>query len=67
MSRGLPQTYGTQYIAYGDGPLELYQYDPSTTDEERALYNVPPLYELLRRLRHETDESKQTTNNSFER
>jgi hypothetical protein len=50
MSRGLPQKYGTQYISYGDGPLELYQYDPTTTDEERQQYDVPPLHELLRRV-----------------
>jgi hypothetical protein len=50
MSRGLPQKYGTQYISYGDGPLELYQYDPTTTDEERQQYDIPPLHELLRRV-----------------
>jgi hypothetical protein len=47
MSRGLPQKYGTQYVSYDGGPLELYQYDPTTTDEERQQYNVPPLSELL--------------------
>lgn len=52
MSRGLPQKYGTQSIAYDNGPLELYTYDRTTTDEERAQYNVPPLHELLKR--HQT-------------
>lgn len=49
MSRGLPQKYGTQYVAYGDGPLELYSCDPNTTDEERQQYDVPPLQQLLRK------------------
>jgi hypothetical protein len=53
MSRNLPQKYGTQYVAYGDGPLELYSYDPDTTDEERREYDVPPLHELLGRSRPE--------------
>lgn len=48
MSRGRPQKYGTQYIAYENGPLELYEYDRATTDQERAQYNVPPLHELLK-------------------
>jgi hypothetical protein len=48
MSRGLPQKYGTQYVSYSDGPLQLYQYDPTTSDEERQQYDVPPLSELLR-------------------
>jgi hypothetical protein len=65
MSRGLPQKYGTQYIAYGDGPLNLYDYDPATTDEERAAYNVPPLRELLRRVQPTTDECEEPTNDSF--
>jgi hypothetical protein len=47
MSRGLPQKYGTQYVSFDGGPLELYQYDAMTTDEERHQYNVPPLSELL--------------------
>jgi hypothetical protein len=50
MSRGLPQKYGTQYVSYDNGPLELYPCDPSTTDEERRQYDVPPLQELLERV-----------------
>ena len=49
MSRGLPQKYGTQYMSYDDGPLELYQYDHTTTDQEREQYDVPPLAELQHR------------------
>jgi hypothetical protein len=65
MSRGLPQKYGTQYIASGDGPLELYDYDPATTDEERAAYDVPPLHELLRRVQRDTEQGSETTNDPF--
>ena len=49
MSRGLPQKYGTQFVSYDGGLLELYPCDPTTTDEERQYYDVPPLHELLRR------------------
>jgi hypothetical protein len=45
MSRGLRQKYGTQYVSYGNGPLERYPCDPSTTDEERRQYDVPPFHE----------------------
>jgi len=65
MSRGLPQKYGTQYIAYDDGPLKLYEYDPGTTDEERAAYGVPPLRELLRRVQSEADDREETGNEAF--
>ena len=53
MSRGLPQKYGTQYVSTDGGPLELYQYDPTTTDEERQHYDVPPLQDILRRVNQE--------------
>ena len=48
MSRGQPQKYGTQYVSRNGGPLELYEYDPCTTDEERQRNGVPPLREILR-------------------
>ncbi|WP_102127223.1 hypothetical protein [Deinococcus planocerae] len=54
-SLGLPQRYGTQYRSVGTGGadpgcnFELEPYDPATTDEERARYDVPPLAEALRR------------------
>lgn len=56
MSRGQPQKYGTQYVSHNGGPLELYEYDASTTDEERQRYGVPPLHEILRGPRRITDE-----------
>jgi hypothetical protein len=46
MSMGQPQKYGTQRVLT-DGKYELYEVDPSITDEERAAYNVPPLSESL--------------------
>ena len=41
-SIGEPQKYGTQY-AWIEGEYRLYPVDPTTTDEERAKYNVPAL------------------------
>jgi hypothetical protein len=49
MHLGRPQKYGTQYRQRAGGPFELYQVDPTTTDEERARWNVPPLAEARRR------------------
>jgi hypothetical protein len=48
MSLGKPQKFGTQYVGTGEN-FRLYPVDPSTTDEERAQYNVPPLSEALER------------------
>ncbi len=58
---GLPR-YGTSTMtadgrAYVFGGLmsnqehtgDIYEYDPTTTDQERAQYHVPPLHELLKR------------------
>lgn len=42
MSLGELQKYGTQYT-WINGEYKLYPVDPSTTDAERAEYNVPPL------------------------
>lgn len=42
MSLGELQKYGTQYT-WREGKYELYPVDPTTTDTERAKYNVPPL------------------------
>lgn len=44
MSQQLPQKYGTQYVADSQG-WRLYKVDPSTTDQERAEWDVPPLAE----------------------
>jgi hypothetical protein len=42
ISIGKPQKYGTQYF-WIEGEYQLYSVDPTTTDEERAKYNVPAL------------------------
>jgi hypothetical protein len=39
---GQRQKYGTQYRTWGDEQM-LVEVDPSTTDEERAAWDVPPL------------------------
>jgi hypothetical protein len=50
MRQGKPQKYGTQFFRAGPhGPLELWEVDPATTDEERAALNVPPLAAALGR------------------
>ena len=51
MRQGTAQKYGTQFLRRGpDGPLELWEVDPDTTDEERAALNVPPIAEALARV-----------------
>jgi hypothetical protein len=45
MSLGEPQKFGTQYTRV-DGEFKLYPVDPTTTDAERAKYNIPPLTEI---------------------
>jgi hypothetical protein len=45
MSLGKPQKFGTQYTSV-DGEFKLYPIDPTTTDAERAKYNIPPLSEI---------------------
>lgn len=45
------QKYGTQFFRKNaNAPLELLPYDPNTTDEERAQFNVPPLAETLQHI-----------------
>lgn len=46
MWQGKPQKYGTQYVVEGGDRL-LWEVDPETTDEERALWNVPCLADAL--------------------
>ncbi len=46
VASGVPQRYGTQYTTEGKRGYRLLPYDSSTTDEERALWNVPPLDSL---------------------
>jgi hypothetical protein len=43
MNLGKPQLYGTQFSKPNGGAWELYDVDPSVTDEERAKWDVPPL------------------------
>jgi len=51
MNLGKPQLYGTQFRKTSPtSPWELYEVDPSVTDEERAKWNVPPLAEARKRL-----------------
>ncbi len=40
-----PQKYGTQYTTQDGSTFMLCEVDPSTTDEERAEWNVPSLAE----------------------
>jgi hypothetical protein len=46
-NQGKPQKYGTQYTSRDDEPYRLWDVDPTTTDEERAAWDVPPLAEAL--------------------
>jgi hypothetical protein len=48
MNQGKPQKYGTQYTSRDNIPYRLWDVDPTTTDEERTAWNVPPLAEALR-------------------
>ena len=62
MYQGKPQKYGTNYVY--DGQMDrLWDVDPSTTDEERAQWDVPPLTEQLRKAqeanRHKTPMSEE--------
>lgn len=45
---GKPQKFGTQ-IVRKEGKYEVYDVDPSVTDEERARWNVPTLAEARKR------------------
>ena len=47
VNAGYPQRFGTQYLCNPD--CELQESDESTTDEERARWNVPPL-EVAKRM-----------------
>jgi hypothetical protein len=57
MAGGLAQQYGTQYRTVG-GRWVLYQVDPTTSDEERARWDVPPLAQALRRAEEMTREDR---------
>lgn len=53
VQQGKAQRYGTQYQAR-EGRWELYEVDPSITDEERASWGVPPLHESISRAHERT-------------
>ena len=53
VQQGKPQRYGTQYQAR-EGRWELYQVDPSITDDDRAAWGVPPLHESIARAHERT-------------
>lgn len=48
MYQGKPQKYGTNYV-YDGREDRLWDVEPTTTDEERATWDVPPLAEQLRK------------------
>ena len=53
MYQGKPQKYGTNYVS--DGKRQrLWDVDSTTTDEERAAWDVPPLAEQLRKAEEAT-------------
>ncbi|MEM9327773.1 MAG: hypothetical protein AAGA85_19040 [Bacteroidota bacterium] len=45
MYQGKPQKYGLQYVPDGVR-LRVWDVDPTTSDEERAAWDVPPLQQL---------------------
>jgi len=51
VSQGKPQKFGTQFRKNKKGKWEAGSIDSTTTDEERARYNVPPLAESLARFK----------------
>lgn len=49
--QGKPQKYGTQFIKKNEkSKWQLHSVDPKITDEERALYNVPPLRDAKKKV-----------------
>lgn len=58
MYSGLPQKFGTQIVPDGQR-YRLWDYDCNTTDEERAEFNVPPIFELGQRALRDSREMTQ--------
>lgn len=58
MYEGRPQKYGTQFVPDGQR-YRLWALDPSTTDADRAAWDVPPLAEQLRRAEEMTEREPQ--------
>ncbi len=59
---GAPQTYGTQYVySHVLSKWQIYELDPSTTDEDRKAAGLPPLAWFRDRVRqlNESDRSDQ--------
>jgi hypothetical protein len=59
MYEGRPQKYGTQFVPDGVR-YRLWDVDPSTTDEERARFDVPSLETQLARARDMTRDLPQS-------
>ncbi|MBV8528116.1 MAG: Clp protease N-terminal domain-containing protein [Candidatus Dormibacteraeota bacterium] len=53
VQQGRPQRYGTQYQAR-EGRWELYEVDPTVSDDDRASWGVPPLHESIARAHERT-------------
>jgi len=51
VSQGKPQKYGTQFRKNKKGNWEPGSIDPTTTDEERTRFNVPPISEAMARFK----------------
>ena len=52
LQKGRPQPYGTQYLFHADpGIWVLYDIDPRISDTERADMGLPPLAELLAKVK----------------
>ena len=49
VQQGKLQKYGTQYERNAEGVFDLSPFEPSTTDEERAKFNVPSLAEAKKK------------------
>lgn len=51
LSINKPQRFGTQFKENENGEYVLAPYDPSTTDEERKEYNVPPISQAVQKFK----------------
>jgi hypothetical protein len=47
VNQGKPQKFGTQVGSRDGGPIQLWDVDPTVTDEERAAWDLPPLAAVL--------------------
>lgn len=58
MYEGRPQKYGTQFVPDGER-YRLWDVDPTTSDKERAAWDVPPLDDQLERAEEMTRRESQ--------